>query len=175
MTTATIIRYLRPQMSASCPKSGWKTIDARRNDVATHDEFGPSPKDLDIVGSAVLTTLPSNAERSIGMQMAVKHLQKPTPLAHSDDCSLSPGILPSSLYWSVVAEDVEDRVFPCLNGAGSSFFVAFSGIPISWLIVDSMSHDLFGTLAMSDAVWGLVFDMPSSCVSFVNRQKKPLS
>lgn len=51
--------------------------------MATHDEFGPRPRDWDIVGSAVLTTLPSKAERRMGMHMPMKHLQKPTPLVHS--------------------------------------------------------------------------------------------
>jgi hypothetical protein len=90
-------------MSASWPYKGWKTIDANKNDVATQDELGPRLRDCDIVGSAVLTTLPSNAERRMGMQMPTKHLQNPTPLTHS-----SPGPF-SSEDWSVV-DDEDDGI-----------------------------------------------------------------
>lgn len=79
-------------------------MDASKKAVATHDELGPRSNDCDIVGSAVLTTLPSNAESKIGTQIPVKHLQKPGPLAHSS-CE-SPSSLP---FFGNLRRDSEDN------------------------------------------------------------------
>jgi len=81
-------------------------MDASKNAVATHDAFGPRPSDWDTVGSAVLTTLPSKAESRMGMQSPVKHLQNPTPRAHTSLVSSTDPF--SSGHWRVVDdEDVE--------------------------------------------------------------------
>lgn len=70
-------------MSANWPYKGWQMMDASRNAVATQDEFGPRPRSREIVGRAVLTTLPSKAESRMGTQSPMKHRQNPTPRTHS--------------------------------------------------------------------------------------------
>lgn len=66
-------------------------MDARRKDVATQDEFDPRLRELEMVGRAVLTTLPSKADKRIGIQTAVKHLQNPGPRRHPPDGSAGDG------------------------------------------------------------------------------------
>jgi hypothetical protein len=84
-------------------------MDASKNAVATQDALRPSPRDWEIVGSAVLTTLPSKAERRMGMQIPAKHLQNPTPLTHSSPLSGPPPVPFSSEHRSVV-DDEEVRI-----------------------------------------------------------------
>lgn len=55
---------------------------ARRNAVATQENFVPRSKALEMVGRAVLVTVPSRAERRSGMHMAMKERQKPSDRVH---------------------------------------------------------------------------------------------
>jgi hypothetical protein len=48
----------------------------------TQEKLGPRSSASEIVGSAVLVTLPSRAERRSGMQMAIKERQKIGPRFH---------------------------------------------------------------------------------------------
>jgi hypothetical protein len=101
-------------MSASCPYNGWKTMDANKKAVATHDELGPRLREREMVGSAVLTTLPSKAERRMGMQRPAKHRQKPTPLTHFSGLfvsSVAP-FSPPPAHWSVVDDEDDDGDSP---------------------------------------------------------------
>lgn len=54
----------------------------RRKAVATHEKLSPRFSLSDIVGNAVLVTVPSRAESKRGMQMLMKARQKPRPLFH---------------------------------------------------------------------------------------------
>ena len=55
---------------------------ARRNAVATQENFVPRSKASEMVGRAVLVTLPSRAERSSGMHIAINDRQKPSDRFH---------------------------------------------------------------------------------------------
>jgi hypothetical protein len=55
---------------------------ARRNAVATQEKFVPRLRASEMVGKAVLVTLPSRAERRRGRHIAVNDRQKPRPLFH---------------------------------------------------------------------------------------------
>jgi hypothetical protein len=55
---------------------------ARRNAVATQENFVPRSRASEMVGRAVLVTLPSRAERSSGMHMAMKERQNPSDRFH---------------------------------------------------------------------------------------------
>jgi hypothetical protein len=55
---------------------------ARRNAVATQENFVPRSRASEIVGRAVLVTLPSRADRSSGMHMAMKERQNPSDRFH---------------------------------------------------------------------------------------------
>jgi hypothetical protein len=90
-------------------------MDANKNAVATHDELGPRLRDREMVGSAVLTTLPSKAERRMGMQRPAKHLQNPTPLVHSSGLLVSsagPFSPPPPAHGSVVDDEDDDGDSP---------------------------------------------------------------
>ena len=56
---------------------------ARRKAVATQENLVPRSSASEIVGSAVLVTLPSKADSRRGMQMAMKDRQKPAPRVHT--------------------------------------------------------------------------------------------
>jgi hypothetical protein len=70
-------------MSPSWLYRGWKMVLARRKAVATQENLVPRSSASEIVGSAVLVTLPSSAESRRGMQMAMKDRQKPVPRVHT--------------------------------------------------------------------------------------------
>lgn len=55
---------------------------ASKNAVATHENEVPRLRASDMVGSAVLVTLPSSAESRSGTQMAIKERQKPSSRRH---------------------------------------------------------------------------------------------
>jgi hypothetical protein len=80
--TASIMGYFLPHMSPSWLYTGWNIVLARRKAVATQEKLVPRSSASEIVGSAVLVTLPSRAERRRGMQMAIKERQKPGPRFH---------------------------------------------------------------------------------------------
>lgn len=98
-------------------------MDASRNAVATQEELGPRPRDREIVGSAVLITLPSKAERRMGMQIAAKHLQNPAPRLHS---SVVSGLSSSSLFFSSRLGSVVDEDDEIGEDATDESFVALT-------------------------------------------------
>lgn len=55
---------------------------ASKNAVATHANFVPRSSASEMVGRAVLVTLPSSAERRSGMHIAVKERQNPSARVH---------------------------------------------------------------------------------------------
>jgi hypothetical protein len=56
---------------------------ARRNAVATQEKEVPRSRASEMVGSAVLVTLPSSAESRSGMHMEIKERQNPVPRVHT--------------------------------------------------------------------------------------------
>lgn len=55
---------------------------ASKKAVATHENWVPRSRTSDIVGSAVLVTLPSRADSKRGMHIATKDRQKPSSRLH---------------------------------------------------------------------------------------------
>ena len=58
---------------------------ASRNAVATHENVVPRSSASEIVGKAVLVTLPSRAESKSGIHIAINERQKPSERVHFCD------------------------------------------------------------------------------------------
>ncbi|CAI6332068.1 unnamed protein product [Periconia digitata] len=79
---ATIIGGFLPLRSPNCPYKGWNTVLARRKAVATQVKLVPRLRACEIVGRAVLTTVPSRAESRSGRHIATNDGQNPAVRFH---------------------------------------------------------------------------------------------